>query len=51
MVLLGAKVFMESEYYSELDLKAFILCKFYWFIIAVWILSTADNKKSQKIVA
>lgn len=48
MVLLGAKVFMESEYYSELDLKAFTLCRFYWFIIAIWILSTVDNKKKSK---
>ena len=43
MVLLNAKVFMESEYYSELDLKAFILCRFYWLIVAIWSLSTADN--------
>lgn len=43
MVLLGAKVFMESEYYSELDLKAFILCRFYWLILAIWILSTVGN--------
>lgn len=50
-MLVDTKVFMESEYYSELELKAFMLCRFYWLVIAIWILTTADNtKKNQEIV-